>query len=507
MFDQIIDLKYIADKLGNIQKKMNAFNEELVNYLNFKLDNIEEVLSSIINDFLPLYLNKNNGLKHVRETLTNNFAKFMIKYKRTNLLNIVFQFKHVIDELYKKLESAFEINFEYIYPNNLRVFIANSNREINDELKEVLNEFVLMSKNDFYNYEIDYNNLTISVELNNLKLCPSEKRPSHKLNACHLEYFEKSIKYMIEKTKRKTSNFKKAYICIKDLIYKEIKEPGNILDIVPFGSVTQLSHNIKSDLEVSIMANIVNDEILEELLLILRTKFTDAVKRYTLRTIIFAFTAFDVKVELMFNNYLGVINSDLIRRYCLLDTRVAIIINIIKDWSKNLGINGNFNRYLSSYCYTLMVIFFLQKIFPIIPVLQKNDKCNDLFIEDNENYKHYLIEIMENPDLNEFRGYDYTVSELVYHFFYFYSFMFNEDDYAIDITKENYIYRDECVSFVNGSSICSEKAAYWIVDPFDYSYNPGNYMKRKSSQHNTFKEEMKKAMDKIKIGNNIFINK
>ena len=54
-------------------------------------------------------------------------------------------------------------------------------------------------------------------------------------------------------------------------------------------------------------------------------------------------------------------NSNLIRNYLVYDARALILINTIKDWSKIKGINSNKEGYLSSYCYTLIIIFFYKK--------------------------------------------------------------------------------------------------------------------------------------------------
>ena len=46
--------------------------------------------------------------------------------------------------------------------------------------------------------------------------------------------------------------------------------------------------------------------------------------------------------------------------YFVVDMRVAPLVVIIKDWSKQCGINNAPAGYLSSYSVVLMVIFFLQ---------------------------------------------------------------------------------------------------------------------------------------------------
>ena len=86
--------------------------------------------------------------------------------------------------------------------------------------------------------------------------------------------------------------------------------------------------------------------------------------RETKRTILLLLRHKETKteIEINCNNFFSVMNSSLIRNYLVYDARVLILLNTIKDWSKIKGINSNNRGYLSSYCYTLMTIFFLQKM-------------------------------------------------------------------------------------------------------------------------------------------------
>jgi DNA polymerase sigma len=519
MFDQNIDLAEFSKNINMIKIKYDELNIELTEHLKYKLININDNLNETVNKFIPLYLPHINGLANQKDTLVNNFAKFMIKYKQTHLLNTILHFNSIIERVLEMMESNLsknedyvifsDIDYEYVAPNGIRIFIANEEKNNYKEyMKDVLKKFVMENENDlYYSYEYVNRQSTIFVKLKNKILYSKIKKTPYTIQISSLKYLEQSISHMIKMTKRNTSNFKDTYQIIKKWINRKVKNPNVILDIVPFGSVTQLSHNIKSDLEVTIITESLNESFVNEVYDILKSKFNDAYIKYTSRTQIITFTNNEVKVELMFNNYLGVINSDLIRRYCLFDTRVAIMLNVVKDWSKNHQINGNFNKYLSSYCYTLMIIFFLQKIFPIIPVLQNKNDCTDLFVGNKEEDKwHYLIDNIYDYDVTYFRTGDYSVAELVYHFFYFYRYTFNEAEYAIDITNDKYVYRDECITFIEGSSLSNDRSAYYIVDPFDYSYNPANYMKRRTTEHNTFNSAMEKAMEKIRDCKNIFIN-
>jgi hypothetical protein len=522
MFDEYLDMEYLNKAFSAKTSEYEELNKELNEYLIYKLENIEESLDEIINRFLYLYLWNINGLKSYRSELINTFAKFMIKYKRIELLNIILHFYDVCNCVKTSLESGIEqkeinfmdLGFGYVYPKGLRIFITNEDKLKHDKIiKNILKEFIINKdiekENEnkdyiYYKYNYDSSRSVISVEIRNKKLAPKQ-RQEYTISNRSLKYLEESIENIIRRTRRNTSSFQNLYKKVKKLIETRLNDPRCIIDIIPFGSVTQLTYNINSDLEISILTDNFNDDLFNEILEILKIKFPNAFSRYTSRTRMIRFSDKEVTVELMFNNYLAIINSDLILRYCSFDTRIAIMINVIKDWSKNLEINGNSKHYLSSYCLTLMVIFFCQKVFQIVPVLQNKNKSRDLFLRENNNIKnHYLIDEIHEIDLSNFQSADYSVAELVYNFFYFYLYVFNEIEYAIDISEVKYVYREDCISFIDGNC-ANDKPVYWIVDPYDYSYNPAHYMKSRSSQHRNFIEEMKKAMDNIKEGRLIFI--
>jgi DNA polymerase sigma len=190
-----------------------------------------------------------------------------------------------------------------------------------------------------------------------------------------------------------------------------------------------------------------------------------------------------IKVELMINNIFGIMNSELIRNYCLFDSRVIILINIVKDWSKRREINGNIAGYLSSYCYTLLVIYFLQRI-NVLPVLKSNEKVED------------YVENLEKNGFTRGKSISYSISELLYHFFVFLLEGFNEEDFCIDITQPEPILRYREIFFLNYKN--SAEAVYCIIDPVDYSYNPSSYFIRNSTQQKKFSKELEIAIEKIK---------
>jgi len=290
-----------------------------------------------------------------------------------------------------------------------------------------------------------------------------------------------------------------------------------------------------------------------------------------------------VKVELMIDNILTLYNSNLIRNYCLFDSRVIILLNFIKDWSKLKKINSNYDGYLSSYCLTMMVIFFLQKINPkILPNLQHNNidnfenilfyncgvkkynydiikirhlYCNfnkNLYKNETEKFNRLSNEININSssfvnknsisdekkefkdskilgEKNDFKSVDrkksssynseknrqniknfkenliskneMSIAELIFNFFKFYLFYFDEKHYCIDIQHKDYVFRFR--KFANDYESNKE---YVIIDPIDFGYNPAKYLEKGSNQSKIFKKELYNAVVNIAECKNIIEN-
>lgn len=76
-------------------------------------------------------------------------------------------------------------------------------------------------------------------------------------------------------------------------------------------------------------------------------------------------------MDICAGNALAVENTRLLREYCNADERVVKLCLLVKSWAKARGLNDAYRGTLSSYCYTLMCINFLQRRQPpILPCLQ-----------------------------------------------------------------------------------------------------------------------------------------
>ncbi|KAF9579849.1 hypothetical protein BGW38_003724, partial [Lunasporangiospora selenospora] len=78
-----------------------------------------------------------------------------------------------------------------------------------------------------------------------------------------------------------------------------------------------------------------------------------------------------IRVEVNYGHYAGLYNTRLIESYLRIDDRVRTFLTIIKAFVRARGINSSTLGSLSSYCYTLMAISYLQSLAdPILPTLQ-----------------------------------------------------------------------------------------------------------------------------------------
>eukprot|EP00438_Fugacium_kawagutii_P004053 Skav219301 [mRNA] locus=scaffold2157:525304:526053:- [translate_table: standard] len=94
--------------------------------------------------------------------------------------------------------------------------------------------------------------------------------------------------------------------------------------------------------------------------------------------------------DLSVNNLLPVFNTRLLRAYADINPHVVVLVQTCKEWAKENGVHGAARGNLSSYAFTLMVIFFLQ-IRGDLPCLQQDaDSKPEWYIEDGKKYNVYI---------------------------------------------------------------------------------------------------------------------
>ena len=302
---------------------------------------------------------------------------------------------------------------------------------------------------------------------------------------------------------------------MKHIILSISSLKNKIKDIYPYGSISQLTQNINSDYEISIITENISDInisdieiILKEISLYIENNNRNEYKiegiRKTRRTslLLLKDKNFDINIEINCNNIFSILNSNLIYKYITYDARVLILINTIKDWSKIKGINSNHEGYMSSYCYTLMMIFFLQRIKrPLLPIINSKINYSPIII----NRKEFFIEKnLLYPEL-AFKNYktknkEDTVTTLLLKFFVFYLYLFNENDYCIDISNNKLTFRYNEVKYLNFFEEKNKRSVYCFIDMFDYTYNPGSYMEKDSTPHELYKKKLKKSLIQLLNG-------
>ncbi|CAH1773302.1 unnamed protein product [Owenia fusiformis] len=176
-------------------------------------------------------------------------------------------------------------------------------------------------------------------------------------------------------------------------------------------------------------------------------------------------------------NTLAQHNTDMLRMYSEIDSRVRILGYCLKHFAKICDIGDASRGSLSSYAYILMLLYFLQQRKPaVIPVLQEMyegpdkpetlvDGWNAWFCPDG----NLLTKLW--PDCGKNKE---SVAELWIGFLRFYTEVFNFKDYVISIRSIKPL---SCLEKLwNGKCIA-------IEDPFDLNHNLGAGVSRKM---NTF---------------------
>lgn len=130
-----------------------------------------------------------------------------------------------------------------------------------------------------------------------------------------------------------------------------------------------------------------------------------------------------IQVEINVNNDIGIRNTRLLYCYSKLDWRAVPICLSLKKWAKVNGIIDSFSGALSSYCFELMVIFYLQRLRP--PVLPSLQFLNPELFDRTVDIKNFT----EMPDLNELSPFksrnNQTLEQLFSGFFKYYLFQFD----------------------------------------------------------------------------------
>ena len=121
-----------------------------------------------------------------------------------------------------------------------------------------------------------------------------------------------------------------------------------------------------------------------------------------------------IPIDISVNNNLSVYNTELLRRYSKLDSRVKPFILAVKYWARNRGICEPTSGTFSSYAWTLIAINALQTMEnPLIPNLTPKDGREEVTIDG----KSFDVSMLDINSIDFVSNNTDTVSELVTKFF------------------------------------------------------------------------------------------
>jgi len=429
------------------------------------------------------------------------------------------------DLIFGDFEEGFTLKIEF----NDKYLIVNDTLAIN-KMKELLKKYGIENKNWFgeghekrkahrpSNTLTEEENKKDSEEVEEEEKIKEEKE---KKIIEALKKQEKFIKIKFNYTKRNTKLYKDIFFKLQKIILSNELVKDKILKFLPYGSVTQCTNTEDSDLEMTIITNnyeTTSKEYITQIFVDIKDKIENENNeefeiyqegiRETKRTILLLLRHKETKIEIEINcnNVFSVMNSNLIRNYLVYDARALILVNTIKDWSKTKEINSNKKGYLSSYCYTLMTIFFLQRMTePLLPIISSYNGMINLKVDEKEFFieRQLLQSSKLMKDWHKENEKD-TVSTLLLKWMIFYLYIFNEEEYCIDISNKRLTYRFN-ESFLSSFVAKNNRlSAYCFIDMFDYTYNPGSYMEYDSVEHKKFKEVLKESIEQLLEGKNDF---
>ncbi|RWS29472.1 poly(A) RNA polymerase GLD2-like protein [Leptotrombidium deliense] len=187
-----------------------------------------------------------------------------------------------------------------------------------------------------------------------------------------------------------------------------------------------------------------------------------------------------IEIDMNLNKVVSIHNTRLVKSYTRLDDRVSQLVLLVKYWARKNEINNAFERSLSSYTLTLMVINYLQcACKPIVlPCLQKI--CKEEF-----DPRISLDEINLYANLPTFRSCNKeSISELFLGFLNHYSkFDFQELTISVRLgywfktDHRKHIFVEEPFDHSNtATSVSTEYAFQRIKDTFLFSYEQLNML-------------------------------
>uniref|UniRef100_F7GZQ7 Terminal uridylyl transferase 7 n=1 Tax=Callithrix jacchus TaxID=9483 RepID=F7GZQ7_CALJA len=180
-----------------------------------------------------------------------------------------------------------------------------------------------------------------------------------------------------------------------------------------------------------------------------------------------------LEVDISLYNTLALHNTRLLSAYSAIDPRVKYLCYTMKVFTKMCDIGDASRGSLSSYAYTLMVLYFLQQRNPpVIPILQeiyKGEKKPEIFVDGWNIY--FFDQIDELPTYwPEYGKNTESVGQLWLGLLRFYTEEFDFKEHVISIRRKSLL-----------TTFKKQWTSKYIVieDPFDLNHNLGAGLSRK----------------------------
>ncbi|KAJ3296677.1 hypothetical protein HK104_001356 [Borealophlyctis nickersoniae] len=187
---------------------------------------------------------------------------------------------------------------------------------------------------------------------------------------------------------------------------------------------------------------------------------------------------YGVNCDINVNNTQALRNTTLIKTYVEIDPRVRPLLMVIKHWTKRRVLNDAAKGgTLSSYCWVMMVLNFLQmRNPPILPCL------HEMYFERLRSHPEEVtpvvidgIDCSFHDDINTVRGYGArnleTLGALFYAFFHRYSVEFNYEDSVVSVRHGRYLTKTEKGWNVDVERMCRFLC---VEEPFNPQRNLAN---------------------------------
>lgn len=181
-----------------------------------------------------------------------------------------------------------------------------------------------------------------------------------------------------------------------------------------------------------------------------------------------------ISCDIGVNNALALHNTRLLATYAAMDARVAQLALIVKYWAKRRGLNEPYWGTLSSYCYLMMIIYYLQRLEqPILPVLQMLDRKEEAATQIVEGYDVYFYSDLAHiasvwPHHGANKA---SLTSLLSGFFRYFAYDFPYASSVLSVRTGTLLSRDSKGWTVESNSLKTGCFWFCVEDPFELSHN------------------------------------